>query len=198
MGLILASASPRRAQVLKDEGIAFEAVSTGVDESPQPDESPEMLVRRLAGAKARAAAVLPVRGTSPAYVVGADTAVVLDGPGGRQILGKPVSPDDARGMLLRLSGRTHAVITGLTVIRLPDGAARTEHETTKVTFAALTEQEVEGYIASGEPFGKAGSYAIQGRGGRFITRVEGCYFNVVGLPLALLYRILRELGWSGG
>jgi septum formation protein len=99
-------------------------------------------------------------------------------------------------MLQELSGRTHAVITGLAAIRLPDGTARIEHETTRVTFAPISEEEIEDYIASGEPFDKAGAYAIQGRGGRYVTRVEGCYFNVVGVPLARLYRILRELGWQ--
>ncbi len=99
-------------------------------------------------------------------------------------------------MLRRLSGTTHSVITGLAAMRLPGRIVRTETETTRVTFAPLTEEEMSAYVSSGEPFDKAGGYAIQGRGGRFVTRVEGCYFNVVGLPLARLYRILRELGWK--
>jgi nucleoside triphosphate pyrophosphatase len=193
MKLILASASPRRAEVLRNAGIAFEAMATGVDEAPQPNESPEELVRRLAENKARLAAPRVAGRDGPVIVVGADTEVVLDGA----VLGKPASAEDARDMLRRLSGRTHSVITGLAAIRLPDGAARTELETTQVTFAPLTPEEVEDYVASGEPFDKAGAYAIQGRGGRFVTRVEGCYFNVVGLPLARLCRILRDLGWSG-
>jgi len=193
MKLILASASPRRAEVLRNAGIAFEAMATGVDEVPQPNESPEELVRRLAENKARLAAPRVAGRDGPVIVVGADTEVVLDGA----VLGKPASAEDARGMLRRLSGRTHSVITGLAAIRLPDGEARTELETTQVSFAPLTPEEVEDYVASGEPFDKAGAYAIQGRGGRFVTRVEGCYFNVVGLPLARLYRILRDLGWSG-
>jgi septum formation protein len=190
MRLILASASPRRAEVLRAAGIPFETMPADVDEAHRPNETPEELVRRLAEAKARFAAA---RGPSgePAIVVGADTEVVVDG----LVLGKPASAEDAREMLRRLSGRTHGVITGLAVIRLPDGATRTEQETTLVTFAPLTAEEIEDYVASGEPFDKAGAYAIQGRGGRFVTRVEGCYFNVVGLPLARLYRILRELGW---
>ncbi len=191
MRLILASASPRRAEVLRDAGIAFEAVSTDAEESRRPDETPEELVRRLAEAKARFAAA---RTPGAAIVVGADTTVVVDG----LILGKPASAEDARDMLRRLSGRTHGVLTCLVAIRLPDGAARAELETTQVTFAPLTAEEIEEYVASGEPFDKAGAYAIQGRGGRFVTRVEGCYFNVVGLPLARLYRILRALGWSNG
>ncbi len=138
MKLILASASPRRAEVLRDAGIAFEAVSTNIDESLRPNESPEELVIRLAEAKARSAAarLLPVSG--PAIVLGADTEVVADGPGGRQVLGKPASAQDARAMLRRLSGRTHEVITGLFLIHLPGGVTRVEHETTRVTFAPLT------------------------------------------------------------
>ena len=197
MRIILASASPRRAEVLRDAGIAFEAVSTNADESRRPDEAPEELVRRLAEAKAKAAAA-KVAATGPAIVVGADTEVVVDVPGKEEVLGKPASAADAREMLRRLSGRTHSVVTGLAVIRLPDGASRSELETTHVTIALLSEREIEEYVASGEPFDKAGAYAIQRRAGRFVTRVEGCYFNVVGLPLARLYRILRELGWSNG
>lgn len=197
MRLILASASPRRAEVLRDAGIAFEAISTNADESPRPDEAPEELVRRLAEAKARAAAA-KAAGAGPAIVIAADTEVVVDDPGKGLVLGKPASVKDAREMLRCLSGRTHRVITGLVVIRLPDGALRSELEITHVSFAPLSEREIEEYVASGEPFDKAGAYAIQGRAGRFVTRVEGCYFNVVGLPLARLYRILRALGWSNG
>ncbi len=190
MRIILASGSPRRAEVLRNAGVHFEAVATHVDEARQPNEPAEELVRRLAEAKARRAARAAGRDV-PAIVVGADTAVVVDG----LLLGKPASAEEAREMLRRLSGRTHSVITGLAAIRLPDGEARAELETTRVSFALLTAEEVEDYVASGEPFDKAGAYAIQGRGRRFVTRVEGCYFNVVGLPLARLYRILRELGW---
>ncbi len=100
-------------------------------------------------------------------------------------------------MLGRLSGRTHTVLTGLTVLRRPDEMSRTEIESTRVDFAALSGQQIAAYVASGEPFDKAGAYAIQGRAGRFVTRVEGCYFNVMGLPLARLDRLLRELGWPG-
>ena len=99
-------------------------------------------------------------------------------------------------MLRRLGGRSHQVLTGLAVLRILGGAARVEVETTQVTFAPLTETEIEAYVVSGEPLDKAGAYAIQGRGGRFVARVEGCYFNVVGLPLARLYRMLSEMGWK--
>ncbi len=188
MRLVLASASPRRAEVLRDAGISFETLATTVDESPMENELPRELVLRLAQAKARAAAE---RLPAPAIVVGADTEVVVEG----RALGKPTSEESARQMLRQLSGRTHEVLGGLAVVRLPDGAARLEHEITRVTFAPLDPAEIADYIASGEPFGKAGGYAIQGRGGRFVIRVEGCCFNIVGLPLARLYRILRELGW---
>jgi septum formation protein len=189
MRLILASASSRRAEILRNAGISFEATPAAVDESRWNGETPAHLVRRLAKAKAVAAAE---RVSGAAIVLGADTEVVVDG----EVLGKPVADLDAREMLRRLSGRVHEVITGLELIRLPDRATRSEQEVTRVTFAALSADEINAYVASGEPFDKAGSYAIQGRAGRFITRVEGCYFNVVGLPLSRLCRALLEFGWS--
>jgi len=160
-----------------------------VDETRWNGETPAHLVRRLANAKAAAAAG---RVSGAAIVLGADTEVVVDG----EVLGKPVADLDARDMLRRLSGRVHEVVTGLELIRLPDRATRSELEVTRVTFAALSADEINSYVATGEPFDKAGGYAIQGRAGRFITRVEGCYFNVVGLPLSRLCRALLELGWS--
>jgi len=194
MKIILASASPRRAEILRDAGIAFEICAARVDESRREGEMPEALVRRLAEAKARAAAGQSAQALfdEPRIIVGADTEVVVNG----SVLGKPESEEDARAMLRLLSGRTHEVITGLAVMKIPGGQARTEVETTRVTFSALSEEEIAAYVATGEPFDKAGAYAIQGRAGRFVTRVEGCYFNVVGLPLARLWRILRELGWQ--
>ncbi len=188
MKLILASASPRRAQVLRDASFQFQTISSAVDETPLPGEPPQELVRRLAESKAQ---LVAQRAVGPALIVAADTIVSVDG----RVLGKPGSADEARKMLALLSGRTHSVLTGLAVIRLPDEAARLELETTQVTFEPLSEEDISSYIASGEPFDKAGAYAIQGRAGRFVTRVEGCYFNVVGLPLARLFHILRELGW---
>ena len=187
--LVLASTSPRRSEVLADAGFAFEAVAAGVDESRREGEPAEAYVRRLAEVKARAVAA---RISPPAIVIAADTVVVMDG----EVLGKPASAEDAGRMLRRLSGRTHQVLTGLAVLKILGGAARVEIETTQVTFAPLTEAEIEAYVASGEPLDKAGAYAIQGRGGRFVARVEGCYFNVVGLPLARLYRMLSEMGWK--
>lgn len=187
--MILASASPRRAAILENAGFAFERHPVEIDESPLASESPEACVLRLAEEKARVAS----RGVAgSAIVVGADTLVVLNG----EVMGKPDSAEDARRMLGRLSGRTHRVITGVAALRLPDGAMRRAAETTAVTFAPLFEREIDAYIATGEPMDKAGAYGIQQRAARFVNRIEGCYFNVVGLPLARLCALLRALGWN--
>ena len=190
MKLILASSSPRRAEVLRDACIAFEVYAPQVEEARRPNEAVEKMVARLAEAKARAAAE-SVSEKNHAIIIGADTAVELDG----EIFGKPRDAADAREMLSYLSGRTHNVVTGIHVLRLPDGATRSAVERTAVTLALLDPIEIEAYVTSGEPFGKAGGYAIQGRAGRYIPRIEGCYFNVVGLPLARLYALLGDLGW---
>lgn len=187
--LILVSSSPRRAEILRDAGITFTVLSSAVDETPIPDESANDLVQRLANAKAE---LVAARAVGPAIVIAADTAVLIDG----QILGKPRTTDDARHMLTKLSGHAHSVITGVTLIRLPDAERRTFVETTHVHFAHLTPEELTNYLSTDEPFDKAGAYAIQGRGGRYIPRIEGCYFNVVGLPLGRLCHSLSELGWS--
>jgi septum formation protein len=191
MKLILASSSPRRAEVLRDAGIAFEVCVPQVEEARRPGESVETMVARLAEAKARAAAELVSKNNS-AIIIGADTAVELDG----EIFSKPRDAAHARKILAELGGRTHHVLTGICVLRLPDGATRSAVETTAVTFATLDANEIDIYVASGEPFDKAGGYAIQGRGGRYIPRIDGCYFNVVGLPLARLHALLRDLGWQ--
>jgi septum formation protein len=191
MKLILASASPRRAHVLVDAGIRFDVLVTEADETRRPNEDVEAMTRRLAEAKARAAVEKLVGLREPALVLGADTAVELDG----EVFGKPGSAGAAREMLRRLSGRSHRVVTGVAMIRLPDGIARFAVESTKVCFASLTPEEIEQYAVTDEPLDKAGAYAIQGFGGRFVERVEGCYFNVVGLPLSTVYRALVELGW---
>jgi septum formation protein len=188
MKLILASASPRRAEILRSAGLLFSVLSSAVDETPVPTESPQDLVRRLALAKAE---LVAARALGPAIVIAADTVVVLEGA----ILGKPRTSEDARQMLEKLSGRTHSVMTGVTLIRLPDVERREFIETTQVHFASLSNEEIVKYLSSGEPFDKAGAYAIQGLGGRFIPRIEGCYFNVVGLPLSRLCKELAELGW---
>jgi septum formation protein len=189
MRLILASTSPRRAEILHDAGFSFVVVASAVDETPVPGESPNALVQRLADAKAELAAA---RAVGPAIILAADTVVTLEG----HIFGKPRSSDDARHMLEALSGRTHAVVTGVTLIRLPDAERRSFVESTLVHFAQLSSEEVRRYLATGEPHDKAGAYAIQGRAGRYIPRIEGDYFNVVGLPLARVTQALAELGWS--
>src|ERR1700680_1583672 len=190
MKLILASSSPRRAEVLRDAGVAFEVCAPHVEEARHPNETVEKMVARLAEAKARAAAESAgVR--NRAIIVGADTAVELDG----EVFGKPRDAANAREMLAALGARIHYVLTGIFVLRLPDGATRTAVERTAVTFAPLDQGEIEKYVLSGEPFDKAGGYAIQGRAGRYIPRIEGCYFNVVGLPLARLHALLVDLGW---
>jgi len=189
--LILASSSPRRAEILRDAGIAFEICAAHIDEAALPGETAQSMVARLAEAKARAAAAKMDVGASECIVVGADTTVELNG----EILGKPRDSAHAREMLAKLSGRTHHVLTGIFLLRLPDHTVRAAIEISAVTFAPLSEKEIAAYSATGEPMGKAGAYAIQGLAGRFIPKIEGCYFNVVGLPLAKLYALLRELGW---
>jgi septum formation protein len=192
MKLILASASPRRAEVLRDSGVGFEIFATHVEEAAHPGESARTMVSRLAEAKSRAAAeqIDGVRGGC--IVIGADTAVELDG----EIFGKPRDAAHAGKMLAALAGRTHRVLTGIFLIRLPDGATREAVEATSVTFAPVTRAEIDAYVAGGEPMDKAGAYGIQGVAGRYISKIEGCYFNVVGLPLARLYALLRDLGWQ--
>ena len=190
MKLILASASPRRAELLRAAGVAFEVSTQQIEEARLPNEPAGKMVARLAEAKARAAA-RSVGEKNSAVIIGADTAVELDG----EIFGKPRDAADAREMLSYLSARAHYVLTGIYALRLPDGAARSAVETTAVTFAQLDQEEIDAYVMSGEPLDKAGGYAIQGRAARYIPRIEGCYFNVVGLPLARLYALLGDLGW---
>ncbi len=189
MKLILASASARRAEILRDAGFHFTMLSSAIDETPYAGESPHDLVQRLANAKAD---LVAARAIGPAIVIAADTEVTLDG----HIFGKPRSSDEARRMLEKLSGRTHSVVTGVALIRLPDAERITFIEFTLVHFATLSPEEITQYLATGEAHDKAGAYAIQGRAGRYIPRIEGCYFNVVGLPLARLQHALTQLGWS--
>jgi septum formation protein len=188
MKLILASASPRRAEILRDAGISFTVLSSAIDETPLAGETPQSMVQRLSAAKAE---LVAARAVGPAILIAADTVVTLDG----QIFGKPRSAEDAERMLKLFSGRTHAVVTGVTMIRLPDMERRELTESTLVTFATLSDEDISRYLATDEPYDKAGAYAIQGYAGRYIPRVEGCYFNVVGLPLSRVVAGLRELGW---
>jgi septum formation protein len=192
MKLILASASPRRAEILRNAGFTFDIFPADVDETILADEAAEDYVRRLAEEKARAALERFRSNATGAIAIGADTTVVAAG----EILGKPVDEEDARRMLRLLNGQTHRVLTGISVIRSTDGRAASHVETTRVTFARLSESEIEEYLASREPFDKAGGYGIQGIGGRYVTRIEGCYFNVMGLPLSRLWTMLRGLGWK--
>ena len=186
MRLILASASPRRAELLNAAGIEFDPMPAHVDETVQDGESPERYVRRLADAKA--CGILARSHGRP--VVAADTVVVVDG----QILGKPSDAADARRMLRLLSGRRHEVLTAVSVsLGGPDDVcpAASAVERTTVEFAPLSDAEIGWYVASGEPMDKAGAYAIQGLASRFVTRIEGSYSNVVGLPVALVYKLLN-------
>jgi septum formation protein len=179
--LILASQSPRRAEILKQAGFDFLVRPTAVDETPLPDESPRICVERLARAKA-----LAVEASAEDIVLGADTVVVIDG----RILGKPADAADAARMLQTLSGREHEVITGV-CLRRQSGLA-CGSTLTRVWFAPLSPGQIAEYVASGEPMDKAGAYAIQGLASRYITRIEGSYANVVGLPIDWVYRLLHE------
>ena len=178
--LVLASQSPRRSELLRQAGVPFIVRIPGIVESRLGAEPPPDYVRRLAIEKARAAAVDPAE-----FVLAADTVVVADG----EVLEKPRSAEDAARMLRLLSGRAHTVLTGVCLLHA--GVERAAVEATRVVFAPMTDQEVLDYTASGEPMDKAGAYAIQGRASKFIERIEGSYFNVVGLPVSLVYRLLK-------
>ena len=187
--LLLASSSPRRAEILRDAGFTFSVVSSAVDETPLPGESPQEHTQRLAIAKAE---LVAAGADGPAIVIAADTVVTVDD----RIIGKPRSTDDARQILEQLSGRTHSVLTAVALIRLPGAERRAFVETTFVQFSTLSSDEISSYLATEEPYDKAGAYAIQGLAGRYIPRIEGCYFNVVGLPLSRVTQALIELGWT--
>ncbi|MFQ5878373.1 MAG: Maf family protein [Acidobacteriota bacterium] len=182
--LLLASASPRRADLLRRIGLDLEVRPARVDETPRPRESPEALVERLARAKALALDDLP----SPALIVAADTIVVLNG----RILSKPGGPREARGMLARLAGRTHRVISGLAVRAHPEGELRSEVAVSRVTFSPMSGPAIDWYASTGEGLDKAGAYALQGIGSLFISAIEGSYTNVIGLPLERLYPHLQR------
>jgi len=184
MRLILASASPRRAELLRAAGYAFDVAAADVDESPREGESPSLYVRRLAAEKS---AAVSAKAPAGAIVLGADTTVVVDDA----ILAKPRDDVDASAMLRRLSGRRHDVITG---VSLRCGAFEIGRvESTAVVFAPLTDDEIAWYVGTGEGRDKAGAYAIQGYASRFIPRIEGSYSNVVGLPVACVRELLTEI-----
>jgi septum formation protein len=199
--IVLASASPRRQELLLNAGIPFVVQAADIEETPRAGELPRALAERLAREKAQAV----FRQRPSDLVLGADTSVVVEG----QILGKPQDAADAVGMLHLLSGRSHQVITGVCLMgpvqpgertaRLGsepgfDGFEDIRSQTTLVTMASLRDEDIDSYIATGEPMDKAGAYAIQGIASRWISRIEGDYFNVVGLPVALVYRMLSERG----
>jgi septum formation protein len=186
MRLILASASPRRRELLRNAGFEFDIQAGHVVEEIQPGELPEEFARRAARDKAMQIAVSSPPGS---IVLGADTVVVI----GRETLGKPSNREDATRFLHLLSGRTHQVHTGICLVRAPAEIVALEHETTQVTFRELDEEEIRCYVESGEPLDKAGGYAIQGLASKFVTRISGCYSNVVGLPVARLYETLKPL-----
>jgi septum formation protein len=181
--LILASASPRRKMLLALTGASFEVQPTPVDETPRPGETPKDHVERLAREKAAwCAARVP-----QAWVLSADTVVVL----GEEVMGKPVDEAQAAGMLGRLSGRVHEVFTGYCLTNQEFSEEAWASARTEVEFRLLTAYDIESYVLSREPLGKAGAYAIQGRGAGLIRRIDGSYTNVVGLPLAEVIELLR-------
>lgn len=186
MKLVLASASPRRKELLSRLGIPFEVVQPGISEELRPDEGPEAACRRLAAQKAQAIS----RSHPRDLVVGADTLVVLDG----QILGKPVDLAAARGMLELLSERTHLVLTALSLVCQAQRYRSQLLETTAVTFHHLDAEDIAYYLQVAPPLDKAGAYGIQDWSGVFVSRIDGCYHNVMGFPLAQFYRHLKAAG----
>ena len=181
---ILASSSPRRRELLQLAGFEFDVVPSTAPEQEMPGEAAEVLVRRLAVAKASQVAASSPSGC---LVLGADTAVVVGG----EILGKPADAQDAARMLRRLSGRSHRVLTGVSVVEAPQRVRGVVHASTEVWFRNLDEAEICAYASSVEPMDKAGAYAIQGVASRFVTRIDGSYSNVVGLPVSLVDELLR-------
>jgi septum formation protein len=185
--LVLASQSPRRAELLRQAGIPFVIRVAAVDETPLAGERPEDYVVRVAERKAMAVEAAPEE-----IVLGADTTVVVGGA----MLGKPATPAEARHMLVQLAGRSHQVLTGICLRH--QGQVVLDWAATKVWFTAMSRREIRGYAASGEPMDKAGAYAIQGLASRYVERIEGCYFNVVGLPVGLVYHHLQVLKNQAG
>ncbi|HEX8457295.1 MAG TPA: Maf family protein [Pyrinomonadaceae bacterium] len=186
--LVLASSSPRRAEILRAVGWPFETAVAGVDETLGEGESAFEYVERLACEKAEAVA----EGRTQGLVLGADTTVVVGG----RVLAKPTDAEDARRMLRLLSGRWHDVLTGVALVRAETGEVVVSHELTRVRFAEMTDAEIDWYVASGETEDKAGAYAVQGRASLFIEEIEGDYWNIVGLPVRLVYKLAGEIGRS--
>ena len=189
--LILASGSPRRRTLLSQAGLEFEIHPPDIDESVLPGETPEQLVIRLAAAKAQAVADGLIENPRR-WVLGSDTVVVLAG----EIIGKPRDPEDAVRMLLRLTGHTHRVVTGVAVIDALQGCIRSQAVESEVVMRSADEAEIRDYVATGEPLDKAGAYALQGKGRRFVSRVEGSESNVIGLPMEETLALLAEAATS--
>jgi len=185
--IVLASSSPRRKELLRQAGIPFTVMPADLDEEGlELSGTPAQRAEQLAYLKAAAVAKKLGKG----FVLGADTIVVCEG----EVFGKPADKADARRMLGMLSGREHQVITGIALIDAASGTARIGHDVTSVRFSKLSNSEIEAYIDSDEPYDKAGSYAVQGKGALLVEGIEGCYTNVVGLPLRKLYCMLKEFG----
>ena len=191
--LVLGSGSPRRRDLLRQLGLEFEQIASPEEEPAPANEAPDVYVLHSARAKARAVHRLLQRQSTPepAIVIGADTTVCL----GHRFLGKPAGAEQAAAMLQALSGRTHEVYTGIGLIA-PDGRQTDDVAVTRVHMRPLSSRDIQTYVASGEPLDKAGAYGIQGLAARFIERIEGCYYNVVGLPLARLSALLEEAGYD--
>ena len=183
--LVLASKSPRRAEILRAVNWPFESAPADIDEAQKPLEDAPTYVLRLAQEKAAAVA----RSRSEGLVLGADTVVVIEGT----VLGKPRDDDDAVRMLRMLRGRWHEVLTGVALIRAGTDRSMTGQQTTRVKFSELTDEEIGWYVASGEPLDKAGAYAVQGMAGLLIEEVQGEYFNIVGLPIRLVYELAQKI-----
>ena len=184
--LVLASSSPRRAEILRAVGWPFETLAANVDETRTPEEDAVAYVQRLARAKAETVADRCQSG----LVVGADTVVVI----GSEILGQPRDAEDARRMLKQLSGKWHEVLTGVALLRVGEGNhCVVDHESTRVRFGNLSDAEIDWYINTGEPMGKAGAYAVQGSAALFIEEIQGDYFNIVGLPIRLVYELSQRI-----
>src|SRR5215203_3148403 len=185
--LVLASGSPRRAEILDRAGWPYGIIVAGIDESVMPQEDPAAYVQRLARSKAEAVALRLEEG----LVLGADTTVVI----ANQILGQPVDNADAGRMLELLNGKWHEVLTGVALVRV-GGETRVDYETTRVRFAEMSESEIDWYISTREPFGKAGAYGIQGKAALFIEEIHGDYFNIMGLPIRLIYELAADFRGS--
>ncbi|HEY5884284.1 MAG TPA: Maf family protein [Pyrinomonadaceae bacterium] len=182
--LILASKSPRRAELLSAVGWSFETVPADIDETRRDNEIPSVYVKRLAIEKAEAVAAR----LSTGLILAADTTVVVD----EYVLGQPVDDEDARRMLKLLNGRWHEVLTGVALMRAGESnGAVSDYETTRVKFSQMSDDEIDWYVSTGEPRGKAGAYGIQGRASILIEEIQGDYFNIVGLPLRLVYEMAR-------